>query len=264
MSVTMVDLSTPSALTPESLQALKNAGVHNLGLYLGRKTMGLEKGITPEIVSMVHAAGMSIAPIWELDPTTAAYFTTAQGSQDGAHIYQEALWLGIPTSVPVYLTVDFDAQSADLPAIRSYFQAAKDASVDQALGIYGGLTVTSDGEILAAGTWQTVAWSDGQVDRTADLYQYQTNQTIAGIQVDYDQVHNPLVLWKPGMTRPAAPALPPDVAAGTWDSTGVLFALQHHLMGTFADGEFKPGEAFTRGQAAVAFSQLYKLIQGGN
>ena len=195
----MVDCASP--LTAANCADLKAAGISYVGRYLGYKSRGWSKGLTPEEVSAIHAHGMGIMPIWEGDPVAVADFTPLQGSQDAEGAIEDADWLGIPLWVPITATVDYDAQPVDMNAIRAYFATYAKMLAGRKNGIYGGIEVMDN---VKADTYtQTCGWSNGQISPRADVYQRVVNQALCGVQVDMDDVYRDPGFWMPASAKPA-------------------------------------------------------------
>jgi hypothetical protein len=192
-----IDCST--VLTSTTAAALKGAGILAVGRYLGYKTQGWSKSITPDELSAIHNAGLSVFLIWESNPTTAGYFGYGQGLMDAQLAIEEATYLGAPKSTAIYFTVDFDAQAADMAAIISYFNGVRAGLAGQYLvGAYGSYSVL---QALKASSyapdkyWQTYAWSGGQMFSGNDIYQYQNDVTLQGVDVDHDTIQYNSGCW---------------------------------------------------------------------
>ena len=194
----MIDCAQP--LTAANCADLKAARISYVGRYLGYKSRGWPKGLTPEEVSVIHAHGIGILPIWEGNPTDAGYFTPLQGGQDAQGAIEDADWLGIPIATPIIFTVDFPAVAPDMNAIRAYLESVKAAMGSRKFGVYGDDTVMSN--VAADAYWQTCGWSGGQISPRADVYQRVVDQSLAGVQVDLDDVYRDLGFWMPVSAKP--------------------------------------------------------------
>lgn len=186
-------------LTPTTTAGLKAAGVVAVGRYLGFKTQGWSKCLTPDELQAIHAAGLSVVLIWESDPTSEGYFNYAKGVADAKLAVEEAAYLGVPKGTAIYFTADYDAQPSDMPVIISYFEGVRAGLAGQYLvGAYGSYSVL---EALKASSyapdkyWQTSAWSKGQIFPDSHIYQYQNNATLAGVAVDRDTIQNDAGAW---------------------------------------------------------------------
>lgn len=192
-----IDCST--RLTVSTAAALKSAGIAAVGRYLGFKTQVWSKTLTPDELTAIKAAGLSVFLIWESNPTNAGYFSYSKGLSDAKLALEEAAALGAPTSTAIYFTVDFDAQSNDLAAIIEYFRGVRAGLGDQyPVGVYGSYTVLQAlrGSSSAPDKYyQTYAWSSGLVYSGNDIYQYLNEVTLQGIAVDRDTIQYNSGCW---------------------------------------------------------------------
>lgn len=94
--------------------------------------------------------------------------------------------LGMPADRPIYLSVDFDADGSDWPAIDAALRGAAEVIGAGRVGVYGGFDTIA--HCAAAGTarwfWQTYAWSAGRWHDRAHLRQYDNHVPLAGGTVD--------------------------------------------------------------------------------
>ena len=91
---------------------------------------------------------------------------------------------GLPEQ-PIYFCVDFDANEGQQGAINDFLRGAATVIGDRA-GIYAGYWVVKRALDAGATKWafQTYAWSGGNVDPRAAVYQYLNGQSING-SVDF-------------------------------------------------------------------------------
>jgi LysM repeat protein len=190
-------------LTPSSITGLKSNGIEYVCRYLGNSWKSMDKTEADEIIS----AGLNIVSIWETNPTNAAYFTENQGINDGKQASTYAAAIGQPKGSAIYFAVDYDAQPSDMNAILSYFSGVR-RGLDPSykVGVYGSYSVL---EMLYSNHaadfyWQTYAWSRGNVANFVNIFQYSNDQTLAGIQVDYDQFSDSAGSWGNGTQQPPA------------------------------------------------------------
>jgi len=185
-----IDCYTP--LRPQDASAVRFAGYTGVCRYLGAKTRGWPKGLTPEEVDSNKAEQLSIVSIWEGEATSSTYFTTDQALHDAQDALVEAEWLGQPQGTAIYFAVDLDTDAADMPAIRAYFATIiKVMAGRYKVGVYGGIQTMETlytAEIKPDHYWQTLAWSDGALFPHADLYQSAISQWIGTLGVDIDEV----------------------------------------------------------------------------
>ena len=196
----MIDCATP--LTAANCAGLKAAGVSYVGRYLGYKSRGWTKGLTPEEVSIIHAHGLGIGLIWEGDPVNVDYFSVHQGYLDAQGAMEDLVWLGAPTTTPTFATVDYDAIAGDMGVIRAYYAAFASGLKGRKDGIYGGTMVMDN--VSAHAYWQACGWSSGVISVRANIYQATINQTVAGVQVDLDDVYSDPGFWMPPVAKQTA------------------------------------------------------------
>lgn len=184
MTVNAVDCT---GLSSSQISNLKSNGVQYVGRYLSRSSW---KGLSVGEVANLKAAEIDIFSIYETNPTYAGYFSSATGATDAEEAMALAKSVGQPQGTAIYFTVDYDAQSADLPAILAYFKSVKANLSGYKLGAYGSFTVLNYlKENNAADFWyQTIAWSGDQRCSFLNIYQYQENKTLAGVNVDFDNL----------------------------------------------------------------------------
>lgn len=184
MTINAVDCT---GLNPSQITSLKNNGVTTVGRYLSHSSW---KGLNVGEIANIKAAGLQIFSIYESNPTKASYFTADKGKSDALDAVSLAKALGQPEGTAIYFTVDYDANSADLPSILAYFQAVKANLSCYKVGAYGSYTVLNYlHDNNAADYWfQTVAWSSGQHCSFLNIYQFQCDKTLGGVNVDYDNL----------------------------------------------------------------------------
>lgn len=167
--------------------------------YLGPSSN--KKTLTLAEAARLRKVGLRIGVVWETVANRAAAGLSA-GKSDALVAAKEAAGLGIPTTVPIFFAVDFDATVAQ---VRAYFQGIAAAKIAHPIGVYGSAKITEGigGEHLAAYRWQTVAWSGGARDAAANLLQTVEKSPVAGCDVNHLQ--HQLPMW--GDPAPAkAPA----------------------------------------------------------
>lgn len=182
----MIDCAT--RLNETLVSNLSNKGVTHVGRYLGHSSW---KGITAGEVAIIKGAGIQIVSIFENgSPTNCGYFTEEQGVADADAAYNFAQEIGQPEGTAIYFTVDFDAQVSNLTAIINYFKALKKELTSYKVGVYGNFTVIKNlhGQGVGDYFWQTYAWSNGQTNKFAHIFQYQNDKAFAGLQVDFDNL----------------------------------------------------------------------------
>jgi hypothetical protein len=185
--VNAIDCATK--LNATSAKALASAGVTHVGRYLDDNWKALEL----DEVNAIKAAGLKIFSIFEKAATKVAYFTAAQGKADALEAIKFAKSLGQPDGTAIYFTVDYDAQQRDFSTILTYFMAVKANLKGYKVGAYGSYSVLTylHANQMADYYFQTYAWSGGKRCSFLHVYQYQNGKTIAGINVDFDNLEKP-------------------------------------------------------------------------
>ena len=160
------------------------SGLHSEGYtfacrYLSHDTTG--KTITAGEASSLWAAGVDIVSNFE-DSATNALGGYSQGVADAKFADSLAVSAGMPSSRPIYFSVDFDAQPGDMTSINAYFDGVASVIGVGRTGAYGGfypIQQLFNGSKIRWG-WQTYAWSYGSWDSRAQLRQVQNGITAAG------------------------------------------------------------------------------------
>lgn len=201
-----------------NLGALRAAGIAFACRYVSHDNTG--KNLTRGEADALKASGIDIVTNWEF-AERAPLNGRAQGVADAANAINMAGDLGAPSHAPVYFSVDFDAQDADMHQIAAYFDGATATIGWERVGIYGGLRVI---EYMANTNrckyfWQTYAWSGGRWDGRANIRQVQNDVYIGGGQVDIDQsMTGDYGSWS-GVTVQSGIGV---VSAGAWDPSPFL------------------------------------------
>jgi Domain of unknown function (DUF1906) len=194
----IVDYSTARP----AMTQLKDAGVTAVGRYLGWDGMpGYQdtgKNLSGAEAKELLAAGMAIFLSFEYAADAAAQGET-QGRADGTLAMSQLTALGAPPTMCVYFAVDYDIPDYDpgledtaanalakLGPVGLYFQAINALKLPYEIGVYGGYYAVK--RVLDAGlatkSWQTVAWSGGQMDPRVVLYQTAATPPFPGADAD--------------------------------------------------------------------------------
>lgn len=185
-------VDTVTVVASATAQAWQRAHVQGVGRYL--------RNLELCEVQTIHQAGLQLWSIFETNPTSDAYFTAAQGTQDAQTAIHQAEALGMPHGKPIYFAVDYVPDAGHAGAICAYFaavvaamQAAGDPYV---VGVYGNYNVlwwcwNAGGLNNGLRYWQTAGnGSCGQVFPFADLLQVPSTcgspATLGGVAVDLD------------------------------------------------------------------------------
>jgi len=209
------------------------AGVTSVGRYLGWDGepghSNIGKNLSLNEARLLRTAGIEIFLAFEYLPDAPAR-GAGQGKADGQLAQRQLSALGAPPSMGVYFACDFDIPDyapamADTPAnaflklgpVGLYFQAIKNLKYPYQVGVYGGYYAVK--RVLDAGLatlgWQTVAWSGGQQDIRAVLYQVLALPPIVGADIDVRQhasTQSNYGQWgKLAVPSPPSPPSPPPI-----------------------------------------------------
>ncbi|WP_329241733.1 peptidoglycan-binding protein [Streptomyces sp. NBC_01478] len=152
------------------------------------------KVLTLSEAQALTAAGLGIVSNWESDglqdwQSGVPADPYAQGAGHATEAQRQALANGMPSSRPIYFSVDFDLQPSMYSALNSYFDGIASVIGRSRTGAYGGYHVIEElfdnGKITWG--WQTYAWSGGSWDSRAQLRQVQNGIAVAGHDADLDQ-----------------------------------------------------------------------------
>lgn len=192
-------------------EVLKEHGYRFAGRYVS--TPGNDKNLRADEVDYLNSRGIRIVTLFE---TTADRFTggLAAGMQDARAAAGQASELGQPLGTPIYFTVDFDVQPADLHLLDDYFHGIKEGTFHYAIGCYGSYTTISRVHALASAQylWQTHAWSGGLWHPAAHIRQLSGEVAVGEWLVDLDQATTvDYGGWLAGKYQPTPPTPPAPV-----------------------------------------------------
>jgi hypothetical protein len=192
---------------------------------------GNSKNLKASEVSDLSANGIGIVVVFENDPlvgTPKPLGGNAQGITDANSADAQVIALGL-AQCPVYFAVDFNVTTAQMPTVVAYLQGAASVIGLQRMGVYGPYSVVNNAlnNSLATYSWQTLAWSGGQIDPRTNIYQYQEAPPpiiIAGVNVDRDRTVASDLNFGQALLVPAvievAPASGPATGGTTVTITG--------------------------------------------
>jgi peptidoglycan hydrolase-like protein with peptidoglycan-binding domain len=237
-----VDCAT--RITPDAAAMLKAQGIKAVGRYLGYHTKRWSKTLTPDEVRAIHSAGLSIFSIWESNPTHTEYFSYSRGVSDAQIACTEAKFIGQPKGTAIYFTVDFD--TTEIKPILDYFRGVHSAMhPDYRIGAYGPyrvLVALAESAAPPDFYYQTYAWSSGRLFHQANLYQYQNDVHLHGLDVDKDALFTRIGAWpEVDVERPTShPTLQQGMCGQDVQDLQVdLLYLGYSIVGA-ADGIFGP------------------------
>ena len=177
-----------------SVGAMTAAGYKFAVRYLSHSP---EKNLTADEAQALTRAGIAVVCNWEAtaDGPRQGY---AQGVADATEAQKQAAACGMPADRPIYFSVDWDVQAADMDAVNAYFDGVASVIGVARTGAYSSYDAL--GWLLAAGrirwAWQScsTAFSNGR-NRSPypgiQLWQNRTAFTFDGAEVDGDQALTP-------------------------------------------------------------------------
>ncbi len=167
--------------------AFRRDGATFVVRYLSHDT---GKNLSASEAQLLSDAGFDVAVVWESAARRACEGKTA-GATDARAAAAQAKACGMPAGKPIYFGVDFDAGDDDKPKIAAYLEGAASVLGAKRVGVYAGYWVVKycfDHSAIEYG-WQTYAWSGGQRDQRAQLYQHRNGVIIGGINCDRDTAY---------------------------------------------------------------------------
>ena len=201
--------------------AMKTAGVRFVMRYIGSSNHTASrhpKFLTRAEAAALHADGFDVGVVFE---TTAgrADGGRAAGLADVDLAIGELAYCGLPSDLPVYFAVDYDAEVG--PKISAYFAAIAEVIGVARTGAYGGYRVVKAlrDKDLTGKSWQTYAWSWNSAkqrtewDPRNDLEQYSNNQRVGGGDVDFNRsMKADFGQWRAGASPSPTPQEETDMA----------------------------------------------------
>lgn len=147
---------------------LDSAQVSFTARYLVPSWRGSGKALTRSEAAVLRAHGVTIVLNYEWDPGSARG-GFPNGVRDARLAEQARIEVGAPT-LPIYFSVDYDERNTAV--VIEYLAGAASVIGKSRVGIYGGYYPVR--AALNAGypyAWQTYAWSNGQWDYRAQVWQ---------------------------------------------------------------------------------------------
>jgi Domain of unknown function (DUF1906) len=173
--------------------AIKTAGYDFVVRYLSSGGPGLPgKLLTNFEYADLMAHGVMVAVNWETtaDRMLAGY---GAGSDDAKAADQALRAVGHPADLPIYFSADFDANPGQQAAIDAYLNGAANIVGRDRVGVYGGYWIVK--RCLDNGSakwaWQAEAWSGGNRDPRAHIFQHAKYVTVGGVQCDLNEALQP-------------------------------------------------------------------------
>ncbi|MEK3915137.1 DUF1906 domain-containing protein [Paenibacillus sp. FSL H7-0331] len=154
------------------------------------------KALSRKEAEIITEGGLQIVSVFETTANRPLDGREA-GLNDGATALQLAIDIGQPAGSAIYFAVDFDATIAQMNTIADYIAAAAEATPGYYTGVYGSYAVIE--EMYKRGVcsrfWQTYAWSGGKKSEVRNIYQYQNDITLNGINVDLNESYGKEGWW---------------------------------------------------------------------
>jgi hypothetical protein len=141
---------------------------------------------TARTINGIKYPPLSIALVWETTAGRALEGGWAGGNNDARYALGSIAKFNFGSTIPIYFAVDVDAQSWQQPALDSYLRGAISVLGLARVGVYGSYQVLNRCRAngVARWFWLTYAWSYGQINPFAHLYQYRNTVYIGGQEVD--------------------------------------------------------------------------------
>lgn len=177
------------AFSRPSTEALVRAGKRFACRYGGAGTT--DKWLTATEADDLSNAGIGIVANVE-GATSGLLGGYVVGARWAAQAHEHFRKCGMPTDRPIYLSVDFDVQSGQWPAVADALRGAASVIGVHRVGIYGGRNAIRwarrDG--VATWFWQTYAWSGSPTQWVPGnhIEQYRNGVLIGGADCDLDRV----------------------------------------------------------------------------
>lgn len=232
-------------LTSKTAAGLKSAGFEYAIRYLPTHAW---KGLTVAEVKAIQDAGLRLVSILQKSANYAGYFTKAQGQKDGIDAQRLAESLGQPKNTAIYFAVDYDCRPNQLGQIEAYFQGVKETLKGYKVGVYGSYSVINHMRGKVDFYWQTYAWSAGKIAGHIHMHQYQNGVTVAGVQIDKNDIKKLPGAWDEKGT------VPPNKPTETYQ---VVVSIPGYY--TAADAAARKGK---RGTVAPGSYYVYNRASG--
>ena len=188
-TVTLVRLGLDYAGGRPGGAAIRAAGYDFVVRYLSDGGPSLPgKLLTPAEADDLRAHEISIVANWE---TTADRLLDGYpaGVLDAELASAQVLACGGRVDRPIYFSADFDATVAQQVPIDDYLRGAADVLGTANIGIYGGYwpvhRALNNG--TARWSWQTDAWSGGNVESRRNLHQFVGTVQVGGVDCDVNE-----------------------------------------------------------------------------
>ena len=229
-------------------KALYDKGIRFVCRYLV-PTKAYDKAVTMAEAGKIIDAGLGLLLCWETSANRASEGAKA-GTKDGETARKCAQELGVPENAAIYFAVDYRPPLHDYDAIETYLRTAAHACAPYGCGIYGPFDIVEEmtRRLPTLYAWQCVAWSDGKVSASADVYQYQwqggpeaaalTSELGYAVDLDTCEDLQKAGMWLPDTSKP-------------WYADAMAWASERGLI---RDG--RPNDPVTRAELALVLQRL--------
>jgi glycoside hydrolase-like protein len=197
--------------------AITSAGYSFVVRYLTAGGPGLPgKLLTALEYAALQSAGVAVVFNFE---TTADRMKggRAAGIADAKTAHNVITALGAPLDRPIYFSADWDAAPHEQPLIDAYLDGAASVVGLHRVGVYGSYYVVKRclDNNTARWAWQTGAWSGGQREPRAHIYQRIGFATVGGVECDVNEAlqpdfgqHPPYLVKRGAVDMPAGSIAP--------------------------------------------------------
>lgn len=188
------DVATDTTGRAHDIQA---GGYGAVGLYLrfDRTSVAMVEGL--------HSVGIKVFSIYELGfPTSAKYFSAAQGEHDAITAVSAAKTLGQPNKTPIFMAFDYDASPFDIKgACRDYMIATRKVILasNYYAGAYGSGSLLKafldEGIVHNTFLAQSTGWAGYSAFKNSASIVQGPVSSVLGLDVDLVEVKDLSVLW---------------------------------------------------------------------
>lgn len=224
-----------------TMDALKAVDIKFVCRYL---STDVSKNISSLEVGSLRDAGIAIVLNWEVGAEAMAS-GRGQGVSDAAEAKTQAEALGMGNA-PIYFSADFDADPSQIQACIAYMEGVVSVIGLDRAGVYGDQQVTTacKNADVCTFTWGTPAWAGDPAGWKVNIYQYENDAQIGGVDVDLDAGYG--TDWgqwpRPDTPTPAPGPVWPTLRSG---DTGLKVRTMQWLLnnngaGLAIDGDFGP------------------------
>lgn len=169
-------------------EAIKGSGRDFVGRYLYPEHGG--KALTSEEVREYLSHDIDIYCFYEAYEERPLEGRNA-GIADTQTAQRELGRVGLPTNMPIYFAVDWDASPEQQDEIDAYLRGAASVIGIERVGVYGGYWVVKRCYENGTARWfcQTYGWSGGNVFDKIHILQYRNGQQLNGGAVDFNRAY---------------------------------------------------------------------------